>query len=219
VNPVAGTVAVSGPTSAVQLVVILGLASLAPAIVLTCTCFARFIIAFSFLKNGLGTQGAPPSQILAGLALFMTLFVMAPVASQVHDRALAPYLAGKVDEKGALEAATPPLRSFFLAHTRQSDLALFYDVSRTAYPKTPDEVPLKIAIPAFVLSELRTAFEIGLVILLPFLVIDLVVATVLSSLGMVMLPPTVVALPVKLIVFLAADGWHLVVSSLLKGMA
>jgi flagellar biosynthetic protein FliP len=204
--------------SAVQLAVIMGLASLAPAIILTCTCFTRFAVVFSFLKNGLGTQGAPPTQILVGLALFMTLFVMAPVAEQVNDKALAPYLAGKLDEKGALEAGTPPIRDFLLKHTRQADLALFYNVSGTARPKTAAEVPLRIAVPAFVISELQTAFQMGLLMLLPFLVIDLVVATVLSSLGMVMLPPASIALPIKLLVFLAVDGWHLIVSSLLRGV-
>ncbi len=204
-------------SSAVQLVVVLGLASLAPAIILTCTCFARFAVVFSFLKNGLGTPGAPPNQILVGLALFMTFFVMAPVANDVHEKALAPYLAGKLDEKGALEAATPTVRDFLLARTRQADLALFYNISNTARPTTPADVPLRIAVPAFVISELQTAFQMGLLILLPFLVIDLIVATVLSALGMVMLPPATIALPIKLLVFLAVDGWHLIVSSLLRG--
>jgi len=208
----------AAPTSAVQLAVVLSIASLLPAIVLTCTCFARFAVAFAFLKTGLGSQGAPPSQVLIGLALFMTLFVMAPVAQKVNDDALQPYLAGKLDEGGALAAATPALRGFLLAHTRQDDLALFTDAAGIARPRTPGDVPLKIAIPSFVVSELQTAFQMGLLILLPFLVIDLVVATVLSSMGMVMLPPASISLPVKLLVFVAVDGWHLVVASLLKGV-
>lgn len=206
------------PSSALGLAVVLSLVSLAPAIILTATCFARFIVVFSLLKTGLGTPGAPPNQVLVGLALFMTMFVMSPVANKVYDNAVAPYMAGKLDEKGAFEAAAPTLRGFLLPRTRSVDLALFYEISGLARPKTPDEVPLRIALPAFVLSELRTAFEMGLVILLPFLVIDLVVAVVLSSLGMVMLPPGVVALPVKLLMFVAVDGWHLVVKSLLKGV-
>jgi flagellar biosynthetic protein FliP len=205
-------------TGAVQMAVVLGAASLIPAIVLTCTCFARFIIVFSFLKNGLGTQAAPPNQILVGLALFMTAFVMAPVATKVGNEAIAPYMQGKLDEKGALEAATPPLRAFLTSHTADRDLAMFYDITGTARPTTTADVPLSIAVPAFVVSELRTGFEMGLVILLPFLVIDLVVATVLSSLGMVMLPPPVISLPVKLLVFIVVDGWHLIVSSLLAGV-
>lgn len=206
-----------GPSSAIQLAVVLTLITLAPAVVLTCTTFARFAIVFSFLKTGLGTQGAPPSQVLAGLSLFMTMFVMAPVAERVHAHALAPYLAGEIDEAKAVDAATPHLRGFLLAHASERDLALFYEVSDRARPETEADVPLHIAVPAFALSELRTAFQMGFLVLLPFLVIELVVATVLSSLGMVMLPPAVVSLPVKLLVFLAADGWYLIVGSLLRG--
>lgn len=207
------------PTGALQMALLLGAASLIPAIVLTCTCFTRFIIVFSFLRTGLGTQGAPPNQVLVGLALFMTMFVMAPVAQALRTDAISPYLAGKLDEEQALEAATPALRTFLLSHTRRNDLALFYDVSRSARPRTADDVPLRIAVPAFVLSELRTAFEMGLVVLLPFLVIDLLVASVLSSLGMAMVPPVAVSMPVKLLVFVTVDGWHLLVESLLRGMA
>lgn len=206
------------PTSALQMALLFGAASLLPAVVLTCTCFARFIIVFSFLKTGLGTQGAPPSQVLVGLSLFMTMFVMAPVAQAVRNDALQPYLAGKLDEERALDAATPPLRTFLLAHTRKNDLALFYDVSRLPRPRSASDVPLRVAVPAFTLSELRTAFEMGLVVLLPFLVIDLLVASVLSSLGMMMVPPVTVAMPVKLLVFVTVDGWHLIVESLLRGM-
>lgn len=210
--------AAAGPSSALHLALIIALASLAPAIVLTCTCFARFAIVFSFLKIGLGTQGAPPSQVLVGLSLFMTLFVMAPVASEVQSRALQPYFAGQLDEGGALAAATPAVRGWLLAHTREEDLTLFYEISGAARPQTPDDVPLRIAVPAFVVSELHTAFLMGLMVLLPFLVVDLVVATVLSSLGMVMLPPASIAIPVKLLVFVAVDGWHLMVASLLRGL-
>lgn len=207
-----------GQATAIQLAVILAIASLAPAIVLTCTCFARFAIVFSFLRNGLATQAAPPSQVLVGLALFMTLFVMAPVIAQVNDKAVQPYLAGDIGEKQAFEAAAPPVRRFLLERTRAADLRLFYEVSSAPRPANADDVPMRIAIPAFVVSELRTAFEIGLVLLLPFLVIDLITATVLTSLGMIMLPPVIVSLPIKLLVFVAVDGWHLVVESLLRGV-
>jgi flagellar biosynthesis protein FliP len=206
------------PSGAMQLTMILSLAALLPAIVLTCTCFARFIVVFSFLKNGLGTQGAPPNQILVGLALFMTVFVMTPTATEVHQKALGPYLQGAMSEQQAIEAATPALQSFLLPRTRQQDLALFYEVSKTPAPNNLSEVPLRIAIPAFVLSELRTAFEMGLIILLPFLVIDLLVAATLMSLGMMMLPPATVSMPVKLLVFLAVDGWRLLTESLLRGV-
>ncbi len=204
---------------ALQLTITLALASIAPALVLTCTCFGRFVIVFSFLKNGLGTPGAPPNQVVVGMALFMTMFAMAPVGQTVYERALGPYLAGKLDERQALEAGTPALRKFLLERTRGTDLAVFYEVSRGARPNAAADVPLSIAIPAFVLSELRTAFQMGLCVLLPFLVIDLLVAMVLSSMGMVMLPPTVVALPIKLLVFITVDGWQLVVRSLLRGVA
>jgi flagellar biosynthetic protein FliP len=152
-----------------------------------------------------------------GLALFMTMFVMAPVATAVNERALRPWFDNRIDADAALEAATPPLREFLVRHTRRSDLALFYEVSRSPRPETAADVPLRIAVPAFAISELRTAFEMGLVVLLPFLVIDMIVAVVLASLGMMMLPPSVVALPIKLLVFVAADGWHLIVESLLRG--
>jgi flagellar biosynthetic protein FliP len=206
-----------GPGRALQLVALLTIASLAPAIILVCTCFTRFAIVFSFLRSGLGTQGAPPSQVMVGLALFMTLFVMAPVGAQVYQAGLRPYLDDKMSESQAFEAATPPLRDFMIKRTRPQDLELFYDVSDAPRPSTVSDVPMRIAVPAFVVSELHTAFKMGLIILLPFLIIDLVVASVLSALGMVMLPPTIVALPIKLLVFVAIDGWQLVVASLLRG--
>ena len=202
---------------ALQLAMMLTLVSLAPALVLSCTCFARFVVVFSMLKTGLGAGAAPPTQVLVGLALFMTGFVMAPVAAKVHSEALAPYLAGQLSESAAIEAATPTLRTFLLQRTRQKDLSLFYEVSDAPRPASEADVPLQIAVPAFGISELRTAFEMGFLILLPFLVIDLVVASVLSALGMVMLPPSTVALPVKLLVFISVDGWHLIVRSLLAG--
>lgn len=213
-----GLGAETSASSAIQIAILLTLISLAPALILSCTTFARFVVVFSFLRTGLGTAGAPPSQVMVGLALFMTMFVMAPTADAVHEVAIAPYLSGQASETQALDAATPIMRGFLLSHTRQSDLELFYEVSREARPESADEVPLKIAVPAFVLSELKTAFEMGFIVLLPFLVIDLIVATVLSSLGMVMLPPAVVSLPIKVLVFVAADGWNLVVGSLLRGV-
>lgn len=212
------TATASSPGSAMKLAIVLTIATLAPALILTCTCFARFAIVFSFVRTGLATQGAPPSQVLVGLALFMTLFVMAPTFDQIQATALGPYLEGQIDEKQAIDAATPPLRSFMLERTRPEDLALFYRVSSTPRPATAADVPLRIAIPAFVLSELTTAFRMGLVVLLPFLLLDLVVATILSALGMVMLPPVIVSLPIKLLIFVAADGWYLVVSSLMRGV-
>jgi len=202
---------------AVGMVVMMTLVTLLPAIVLSCTCFVRFIVVLGFVRTGIGTPAAPPNQVLVGLALFMSVFVSAPVATEIYDRAGRAYLAGQIDEKQAFEAATPPLHAFLVRHTSEADLTLFYEVSTAPRPSTIDEVPLKIAIPAFILSELRLAFKIGLTILLPFLVIDLVAATILTSLGMVMVPPQVVALPIKLLVFVMIDGWHLVVQSLMRG--
>jgi len=216
-GPIVAAPAIAAPSSAVQMVVILTLVSLAPAIVLTCTCFARFVIVLSFLRTGLGTQGTPPNQILIGTALFMTVFVMAPTYDAIHGTAVQPYLDGAMTERQAIDAATPPVRTFLLSHTREEDLALFYEVSGAPRPTTVDEVPLRIAVPSFVLSELRTAFQMGLTVLLPFLVIDLLVALILTSMGMMMMPPVLVAMPLKLLVFVAVDGWHLVVESLLKG--
>lgn len=218
-DPQTITLSTEASPSMIQLVVVFGLMSLLPALVLTTTCFTRFVVVFSFLKTGLGTQGAPPNQVLVGLALFMTAFVMAPVASELYDEAAGPYMNGELDEGEAYSRAEPVARKWLLPRTRPEDLALFYEYTDEPRPETANDVPLRIAVPAFVLSELRTAFQMGLLVLLPFLVIDLVVATVLSSLGMVMLPPTLVSLPVKLLVFVMADGWNVLVMSLLRGVA
>ncbi len=217
-GPMAGPAAAShGPLGAVGMVVLLTLVTLLPAIVLSCTCFVRFIVVLGFVRTGLGTPSAPPNQVLVGLALFMSVYVSAPVATDMYERAGRAYLAGQIDERQAFELATPPLRSFLLHHTTEADLTLFYEVSGAARPATITDVPLRIAVPAFLLSELRLAFKIGLTVLLPFLVIDLVAATILTALGMVMVPPQVIALPIKLLVFVMIDGWHLIVQSLLRG--
>ncbi|MGN6109509.1 MAG: flagellar type III secretion system pore protein FliP [Kofleriaceae bacterium] len=209
----------AGPLGAVGMVVVLTIATLLPAIVLSCTCFVRFVVVLGFVRTGLGTPAAPPNQVLVGLALFMAVFTSFPVAMEMYERGGKPYLAGQLDESRALEAASPPLREFLLRRTAEADLELFYEVSSAPRPTTVDDVPLRIAIPAFIVSELRTAFKIGLTILLPFLVIDLVAATILTALGMVMVPPAVIALPIKLLVFVMIDGWHLVVQSLMRGAA
>jgi len=202
---------------AVGMVVLLTVVTLLPAIVLSCTCFVRFVVVFGFIRTGLGTPSAPPNQVLVGLSLFMAVFVSTPVAMEMYDRGGKAYMAGQMSESQALDAATPPLREFLLRRTTERDLELFYSASNMPRPTTADDVPLRVAIPAFIISELRTAFEIGLTILLPFLVIDLIAAAVLTALGMVMVPPSVVALPLKLLVFVMIDGWHLVVQSLLRG--
>lgn len=206
-----------GGFGAVGMIVLLTVVTLLPAIVLSCTSFVRFIIVFGFVRTGLGTPSAPPNQILVGLSLFMAIFVSAPVAIEMYERGGKAYLAGEMTEAQAFDAAAPPLREFLLHRTTENDLQLFYDAANLPRPTSADLVPLRVAIPAFIISELRTAFEIGLTILLPFLVIDLIAAAVLTSLGMVMVPPAVVALPIKLLVFVMIDGWHLIVESLLRG--
>lgn len=216
--PTSSTAASSAsPLGAVGVALSLAAITLLPALVLSCTNFVRFAVVLGFVRTGMGTPSSPPTQVIVGLALFMTAFASAPVATRIYDAAAAPYFAGQLDERAALEAATPPLRSFLLAHTSEKHLGLFYSVSDEPRPATADDVPLRIAIPAFVLSELSAAFAIGLTILLPFLVIDLVAATILTALGMVMVPPQVVALPLKLLVFALIDGWHVIVEALLRG--
>ena len=208
-----------GAMGAVSMVVLLTVVTLLPAIVLSCTSFVRFVVVLGFVRTGIGTPSAPPNQVLVGLALFMAVFSSAPVAMKMYDAGGKQYLAGEMSEKQAFEAATPPLRDFLLRRTQESDLSLFYEFSESPRPTTAADVPLRIAIPAFILSELRSAFKIGLAILLPFLVIDLLAATILTALGMVMVPPQLVALPIKLLVFVMIDGWSLIVQSLLRGAA
>jgi flagellar biosynthetic protein FliP len=217
VQQIADKAGTPGPMGAVSMVVLLTVVTLLPAIVLSCTCFIRFVVVLGFVRTGLGTPSAPPNQVLVGLALFMAVFTSAPVAFDMYEKGGKPYLDGQMTEGQAFDAASPALRDFLLRRTQEKDLALFYEFSDAKRPATADEVPLRIAIPAFIVSELRTAFTIGLTILLPFLVIDLLAATVLTALGMVMVPPQTVALPIKLLVFVMIDGWHLVVQSLLRG--
>lgn len=212
---------IDGPGLAPQLKILalLTLLSLLPAIVLTMTSFTRIVVVLSFVKQGIGAQQAPPAQVLVGLALFMTMFTMAPVTSAVMKDAYEPYAAGKIDESAALERASGPLRSFMLRQTREADLALFYQAAHAPLPNTEEEVPMRIASPAFVVSELTTAFQMGVLVLLPFLVIDLAVAAVLMAMGMMMVPPASISLPLKLLLFVVVDGWHLLVGSLLRSFS
>ena len=214
----AGAASSGGTAGPVGMIVLLTLATLLPSIVLSCTCFVRFVVVLGFVRTGLGTPAAPPNQVLVGLALFMAIFVSAPTAMEMYEKGGKPYFAGQLTETAAFDAAIPPLRDFLIKHTSDADLALFIDAAGAARPATLDDVPLRALIPAFIVSELRTAFKIGLTILLPFLVIDLIAATVLTSLGMVMMPPATVSLPAKLLVFVMIDGWHVVVESLLRGV-
>jgi flagellar biosynthetic protein FliP len=202
-----------------KIVGLLTILSLAPAILVTMTAFTRIAVVLSFVRHALGVQGLPPHQVMMSLALFLTLFVMAPVGRKVHAEALRPYLDGEIGDTQALEAATRPVRAFMLAHTREKDLGLFYEISRTDRPRGPDDVSMAMLLPAFVTSELRTAFEMGVLIFLPFLLVDLVVSSVLMSMGMVMLPPALIALPLKVMLFVLADGWHLVIGSVARSFS
>ncbi|MCS6912301.1 MAG: flagellar type III secretion system pore protein FliP [Myxococcales bacterium] len=205
-----------GSAQALRLVVLLGALSLLPTILLTLTCFTRIVVVLSFLRHGLGTQGVPPNQVIVGLSLFLTAFIMAPTAEAVYRNAVRPYMDNQLGEAQALQAASAPLRRFLLPQTRESDLMLFYRLAGERVPDRPDEVQLRMLVPAFVISELRTACEMGFLILIPFLIIDLLVASLLTALGMVMVPPGPVSLPLKLLLFVLVDGWSLMVSSLAR---
>jgi flagellar biosynthesis protein FliP len=205
-----------GMTQPIKVLVLLTLLSLLPAIALTMTSFVRTVVVLSFLRQGIGTQSSPPTQVLVGLSLFVTAFVMSPVAMQMKQNAIDPYSKGTITEAQAFEAAVSPIRSFMLRQTRQQDLQLFYNASHAELPKTPEDVSISIALPSFVVSELTTAFQMGVMVLLPFLVIDLAVASLLMSMGMMMVPPTTLSLPIKLLLFVLADGWNLVIGSLLS---
>ena len=206
----------AGGSSAVKLFLILTALSFATAVLVSLTSFTRIIIVLSFVRQGLGTPQLPPNQVLLGLSLALTGFIMAPTANKVWDDALGPYLEDKLPQDQMVARASAPVREFLLKQTRPDDLKLFYEASGYSRPERGVEVPLTVAAPAFLISELTTAFRMGLTVYVPLLVIDLLVATVLMSLGMMMVPPTLVALPLKLGVFLLADGWHLLASSLLR---
>ncbi len=190
--------------------------ALAPSILIMMTSFTRILVVFAFLRQALGTQQSPPTQILIGLALFMTVFIMMPVWQKIDSEALTPYLNEEIKQADAVEKAAAPLRSFMLKQTREDDLLLFIGAARMERPEKAEETPMHVLIPAFVISELRTAFEIGFLIYIPFVVLDLVVASVLMSMGMMMLPPVMISLPLKIILFVLVDGWHLITASLLQ---
>ncbi|MCE7794592.1 flagellar type III secretion system pore protein FliP [Salipaludibacillus sp. CUR1] len=202
-------------TATIQLLILLTVLSLAPAILILMTSFTRIVIVLSFVRSGLATQQMPPNQVLIGLALFLTFFIMAPVFSDVNDNALQPLFDGELTQEEAFEEAAAPMKAFMAEHTREKDLALFMGYAGQERPESLDDIPLTSLVPAFAISELKTAFQIGFMIFVPFLVIDMVVASVLMSMGMMMLPPVMIALPFKVLLFVMVDGWHLVVRSLL----
>ncbi len=200
---------------AIQLVIIMTLLTLAPSLVVLMTSFTRIVIVLGFVRTALGVPTAPSNQIVVGLSLFLTLFLMGPVFDQINNEALQPYLNGKMTSAQAMDQAAQPLKAFMLKQTRTRDLEFFLQLGRFG-PTTVAELPMRVVVPAFVISELQTAFQMGFLIFLPFLVIDFLVSSILMALGMMMMPPTVVALPFKLLLFVLVDGWHLVVKSIVE---
>ena len=200
----------------IELLLIFTVLSMAPAILLMMTSFTRLVITFSFLRNAIGTQQMPPSQVLVGLALFLTLFIMAPVFTKINETAVKPYMAEEINAEQALTTAMVPMREFMFKQTREKDLELFLSLAKAPKPKNREEAASTVLIPAFMISELKTAFTIGFVLFLPFLIIDMVVSSILLSMGMMMLPPIMVSLPFKLLLFVLVDGWYLIVGSLVK---
>jgi flagellar biosynthetic protein FliP len=206
-------------TNAVQLLLMIGALSLVPAALFTLTGFTRIIIVLGFIRTGLGTPTAPPNQVLVGIALFLTIFVMAPTFSQVKKDAFDPLQKGQISQTVALQRAEKPMREFMFDQTRTKDIALFAGLAKLDRPKTRADIPTYVLIPAFVISELKTAFQIGFLIFLPFLIIDLVVASTLMSMGMMMLPPIFISLPFKILLFVLVDGWNLVTRSLVESFS
>jgi len=200
----------------IQILLFLTVLTFIPAILISLTSFTRIIIVFHFLRQALGTNETPSNQIILGLTLFLTMFIMAPVGQEINKDALQPMMEGRMSQSEALSSAVKPLRGFMLKYTREKDLALFLAIAKQERPRTPEDIPTTVMIPAFMISELKTSFQIGFVLFLPFLVIDMVVATVLLSMGMMQLPPVMVSIPFKILLFIMVDGWNLVVGSLVK---
>jgi flagellar biosynthetic protein FliP len=211
-----GAQVIGGNGNAVQLLLLVGAVTLVPALLFTVTGFTRIIVVLGFIRTGLGTPTAPPNQVLVGIALFLTLFVMAPTFTKVNDAAIQPLRDHKISQGTAFKRGQEPLREFMFKQTRAKDLALFVKLSKIKRPETRRGVPTWVLIPAFVISELKTAFQIGFLIFLPFLVIDLVVSSTLMSMGMIMLPPVFISLPFKILLFVLVDGWNLVTRSIVE---
>lgn len=202
-------------SNSLRIILLITILSIAPAILILMTCFTRIIVVLGFVRNALGTQQMPPNQVLIGLALFITFFVMGPTFSTINEDALQPFLAGKMTQQESFQAASAPLKEFMAKQTREKDLALFMDYAGMKRPAKVEDIPLTALVPAFAISELKTAFQMGFIIFIPFLVIDMIVSSILMSMGMMMLPPVMISLPFKILLFILVDGWHLVVQSLL----
>jgi flagellar biosynthetic protein FliP len=204
--------------NAIKVVAVMTLLTLAPSIILLMTCFTRIVIVLSFVRSALSLQGAPSNQIIIGLSLFLTFFIMAPVWEKIDHQALEPYRAHDITSEVALDRAAGPIRAFMLKQARAKDVELFATLAKLG-PTPVDQLPLKVVIPGFIISELRTAFQMGFLLFLPFILIDLIVATVLMSMGMMMMPPMTISLPLKILLFVLVDGWHLIVSSIIQSFA
>ncbi|MGI9659187.1 MAG: flagellar type III secretion system pore protein FliP [Gaiellaceae bacterium] len=205
-----------GGSPSIQVLVLLTLVTILPGILLTLTGFTRILIVLGFVRNALGTPTMPPNQVLVGIAFFLTLFVMGPTFTKVHNTAIKPFLNDKVTQQEAINRGLEPVRGFMFKQTRDSELGLFVKLAKEERPETRADVPTRVLVPAFVLSELKTAFQIGFLIFVPFLIIDMVVASTLMSMGMMMLPPILISLPFKILLFVLVDGWHLVVESIVN---
>ncbi|GAB4435788.1 MAG: flagellar type III secretion system pore protein FliP [Anaerolineae bacterium] len=201
-------------SSGVQIILLVTLLSLAPAILVSITAFTRIVIVLSFVRTALAAQQVPPNQVIIGLALFLTFFVMAPTWNNIYTEALQPYMNQEISQEDAAAIGLGHIRTFLFRQTRERDIALFVNLADVPRPQAPDDVPTYVLVPAFVISELKTAFQMGLIIFIPFLIIDMVVASALMSMGMMMLPPSLISLPFKLLLFVMVDGWHLIVRSL-----
>ncbi|WP_318507765.1 flagellar type III secretion system pore protein FliP [Bacillus sp. T3] len=198
-----------------KIVILITVLSIAPAILVLMTSFTRIIVVLGFVRNALGTQQIPPNQVLIGLSLFMTFFIMGPIFSQINKEAFQPLMEGTISQEEAFDTASVPLKEFMTKHTREKDLALFMDYAKMDRPDHVEDIPMRALVPAFAISELKTAFQMGFLIFVPFLVIDMIVSSVLMSMGMMMLPPVMISLPFKILLFILVDGWHLIVKSLL----
>lgn len=201
--------------STLQVIGVLTLATIAPAILMMTTSFVRIVVIIGFLRNALATQNVPPNQVVVSLAIFLTFYIMAPYWSQANDNGLQPYLAGQISQEEAIDNVLEPMREFMFRQTRESDLALFVNLSDAERPETQEDVSTFVLIPAFMISELKTAFQIGFMLYVPFIVIDMIVATTLMSMGMMMLPPVMISLPFKILLFVMIDGWHLLIRSII----
>jgi flagellar biosynthetic protein FliP len=205
-------------STTLQIVILMTVLALAPSILIMVTSFIRFTVVLSFLRNAMGIHQAPPNQLLVALALILTFFVMAPVMSTSYDQGIRPFLDKEISKEEAFDKSVEPFRRFMLAQTREKDLALFVNIAKLDPPDSPEDIPLHVLVPGYVISELRTAFQIAFVLFIPFLVIDMVVASVLMSMGMMMLPPIIVSLPFKILLFVLVDGWYLLVKSLVESV-